>query len=234
MNYEIIKDEKLLDEFIDWLPNLQSTEKFYVALFARKKYDKALQSTASDKMQLKRFLATKENLKLKISQLEIPLGRYSLKTMAATQQSLAVYITPNPRCMIKANKLMLTKCAEAIVKGNYFHNLHQEAISCVQQSKSYAYVVDFDIDSKDVDLKKVREILPDGTYRILETRGGYHILAYPDRIKTWNEGSNTGLVIPNNWFQKIQKTFDVDQSGDQMIPVVGCCQGEFIPKFIEI
>jgi hypothetical protein len=229
MNYKLIIDEEELDRFIEWLPDLKPTEKFYVALFARKKYDKLLQSTSSDKMQLKRLLATKENLKLKLSQLEIPYGRYKLKSVKATQQSLALYISPNPRCMIKANKLMLTKTADAILKGNYFYNLHQEALSCVQQSKSYSYVVDFDIDTKNVDLNKLKE-LDFKYYKVLETRGGYHILIEP-QFETEHRSINN---LPLNWYQLIRETFEVDIVGDNLLPIPGCTSGNFVPKFITI
>lgn len=229
MKYEIIKNEQLLDDFIAWLPDLKPHEKFYVALFARKKYDPLLQSTSSDKMQLKRFLATKENLKLKIKQLEIDYGLYKLKNTIATQQSLALYITPNPRCMKKAQNQLLINLATAITKGNVFHNLHAEALSCVQKSKSYSYVIDFDIDTKEIDLSKINEI-PKESYNVLETRGGYHILIKPHLIT--QESINGFNKSQKHWYQAIMDTYSVDQAGDQMIPVPGTSQGGFIPKFI--
>ena len=38
MNYKIVENEKQLKEFIDWLPELEENEKYFVSLFARKKY----------------------------------------------------------------------------------------------------------------------------------------------------------------------------------------------------
>lgn len=225
MKHEIIKDGTKLKDFVSWLPDLKPTEKFYVALFARKKYDDSLQTTSSDRTQLKRFLCTKKDLITKLKQLEIDQGGYLLKDRVATQKSLAVYITPNPRCMIKANKSMLIKLAKAVSDQNFFHNLHQEALSCVHRSKSYAYVVDFDIDDKTVDLNLIKDIMHRDCYEILETRGGYHILVNPvlaDKI-----------AKSKNWYSAIQNTFPCDITGDQMIPIPGCTQGEFTPKFIK-
>jgi len=59
MNYKIIKDEKELKKFIDWLPQLEDGQKFYISLFARKKYG-ATEGLKADKGQLKRFTASKE------------------------------------------------------------------------------------------------------------------------------------------------------------------------------
>ena len=222
MKYEIIKDKEKLLEFIDWLPYLKPTEKFYMALFARKKYDVSLQSTASDKMQLKRVLCNKHNMVQKIQQLEVDYGLYKLKDTIATQQSLALYITPNPRCTVKANRDLLIRLAGAVANGNFFHNVHAEAISSVQRSKSYTHVVDFDIDSKEIDLLILESIIPRNTYSILETRGGYHILVKPDEAGQYDK----------QWHPKIKNAYDCDQIGDQMIPVPGCTQGNFVPKFI--
>ena len=235
MKHKIITDESILKDFIDWLPDLESTEKFYVALFARKKYDETLQSTASDKMQLKRLLCNKENIIHKLRQLEIEEGLYLLKDRVATQKSLAVYITPNPRCMVKANKDMLLRLAKAVCNQNFFHNIHAEAISCVQRAKSYAHVVDFDIDDKTIDLTPMQKILHKDCYKILETRGGYHIMVYPKLATEYNRMLNFGTdEYPYNWHKAITSTFPCDITGDQLIPIPGCTQGEFTPKFMEL
>ena len=187
MNYKIIIDEVILHEFVEWLPDLKENECFYISLFSRKKYCQSL-IKSNDKTQLKRFTANKTNLIDKIRQLEAPLGAYKLGDMNVPQESLVLYIMPNPRCMVKACRLMLTHCAELLAKDAKGYNLHQESLRCIQKSKSYNYIVDFDIDTKEVDLKLLNRVLPSWdnqyAYDILETKGGYHILVNPTRAET--------------------------------------------------
>lgn len=229
--YKVLTDEKALHNFIDWLPDLKDHEKFYFCLFARKKYCKELVKS-NDKTQLKRFLATKENIVKKIKQLELPLGRWTLKDAEAPQESLVLYMLPNPRCMIKATQYLGKKCWDLHRSSN--HNIVAEALSAAQKSKSRNYVVDFDVDDKEVDLNKIKEIFWENTYKgikiynILETRGGYHILVKPEVASLWRKSNN----LNPNWFVKITEMFPVDQGGDQMIPVPGCIQGGFTPKFV--
>lgn len=240
MKYEIIKDLGKLEAFINWLPDLQNHEKFYIALFARKKYDSILQSTSTDKMQLKRILSDKEHMVDKIKQLEIDYGLYKLKNTVATQESLALYITPNPRCMIKAHNDLLLRTAKAITTGNYFYNLHSETMSCIQRSKAKSYIVDFDIDDKEIDISLIKNILIEDCYDILETRGGYHILVNPKKASEVNKQIQERKMLgyetkyPFNWHKAITALFKCDQVGDQMIPVPGCTQGNFIPQFVKI
>lgn len=220
MNYHIIKDEDKLKEFIDWLPELEVNEKYYVSLFARKKYcEKKIKS--NDKTQLKRFTSNKDRLFEKIKQLECEVGGYSLRNgIIAPQESLVLYINPNPRDMKKATFGLMKKCVDLLQSDGNGYNIHAEVLSCIQKSKSKSHFCDFDIDTKNIDLSKLSDILPPNSYKILETRGGYHILV------------NTRLAPKTKWHLAIRETFNVDQIGDQLIPVCGCYQGGFVPRFV--
>lgn len=220
MNYKIIQDEQMLRDFITWLPDLVDNEKFYVSLFARKKYCPEIVKS-SDKTQLKRFVSNKEILFDKIKQLECEIGAYKLHGTPIPQESLVIYINPNPRDMKKATFHLAKKCIDLAQTANNY-NIHAEALSCIQRSKSKSHFCDFDIDTKDIDLRKLDSILSRDTYEILETRGGYHILVF------------TRLAPKTKWHQMIRDTFNVDQVGDQLIPICGCTQGGFIPKFIKL
>ncbi|MFW6220032.1 MAG: hypothetical protein ACOC33_04255, partial [bacterium] len=162
MNYQIIVNEDQLRNFINWLPDLGENEKYFVSLFARKKYYNAL-IKSNDKTQLKRFTSNKEKLFDKIKQLECEFGSYKLRNIPAPQESLVLYINPNPRDMKKATFGLIKKCIDLIECGGNGYNIHAEALSCIQRSKSKSHFCDFDIDSKDIDLKKMEDILPKET-----------------------------------------------------------------------
>lgn len=219
MNYKIIINEDKLKEFIDWLPELKQDEKYYLCLFARKKYCEDL-IKSNDKTQLKRFTSDKSKMLHKIKQLQCEVGSYKLKDIVAPQESLVLYITPNPRNMRRATFLLAKQCMNLIENNSTGYNIHAESLSCIQKSKSKSHFCDFDIDDKNVDLSLLQNILPKESYNILETRGGYHILV------------NTNLAPKTKWHKQIIDTYKVDQIGDQMIPVPGCTQGGFVPKFL--
>lgn len=218
--YKIVLDEKALKDFIEWLPDLENNEKYYVSLFARKKYSDKIKT--NDKTQLKRFVSNKERLFEKIKQLECPIGAYTLKEMDAPPESLVLYINPNPRCMKNATFQMVKKSIDLIQCDGQNYNLHAEAMSCIQRSKSKSHFCDFDIDETSVDLTKMFDILPKEDYNVLQTRGGYHILV------------NTRTASKKiKWHQMIRNAYNVDQIGDQLIPVPGCTQGGWIPKLMK-
>ena len=232
MNYQIITDENLLDEFISsFLKPCSPDETYYCCLFARSKYAKNEDGSnkfphiKTDKNQLKRFLATPNTLKLKIKQLEVPFGAYITKDgEAIPQEALALYITPNRRSQKKAMFKLMKRLIDIQECNGQGFNINAEAISAVQKSKSKTDWIDFDIDSKDIDLSSIENVLPLGTYKILETRGGYHIMIDRDKVKKSN--------APKNWYILLGQMFEIDQSGDNMIPMVGTYQGGFTPKFI--
>jgi hypothetical protein len=228
MNYKIIKDKVLLLDFINWLPELLDGECYYVTLFARSKYDKTLKA---DKQQLHRLTSTKEFLYEKIKKLECEVGSYYQNHIPINQKALAAYISVNPRSYEKAAKESLKRFAELITKPYSGYNPHQEVLSEIQKACSRKIYMDFDFDISDDDsiefnyiLSKINEYVNEDCYEILKTRGGFHLLIKLDNI---NE------QYKKSWYQNISSIKGVDVSGDVLIPIPGCTQGEFIPHFLK-
>lgn len=220
MNHKIIKDVGQLDNFIKWLPELKIYEKFLICLQARKKYMPSLQST--DKTQLKRVTATKENLKSKLMQLECPIGTYRTKANEIiTDEAIAVYITPNPRCEKKATFKLLKQLADNISDDRY-DNPHSEAMTAIHRSKGTSYFAHFDIDFKDGEnIEVVYSVLlglfQKEVFTLIKTRGGAHILV------------DVKKAPKTKWHPEIVAKLSCDQVGDLMMPIPGCNQGGFIP-----
>jgi len=227
MNYKIIKDEEKLKEFIEWLPELKPTEKYYLCLFARNKYCKELTHIKSDKAQLKRFVSDKERMFQKIKQLEIEVGWYQQKHIPVPEEALALYITPNPRDLYKAAINTMVKLANSIRDQNVAMNVHQEALSEIQRSKSRTCWIDFDIDKLGEDLdqsiERIKTQVNADAVVWLKTRGGVHCLVNPEKVEQ---------RYKNHFYKAL--TQEADQTGDNMIPVPGCTQGMFIPHFIKL
>ena len=123
--------------------------------------------------------------------------------------------------MKKATFELVKKCVDLLESNGKGFNVHGEALSCIQRSKSKSHFCDFDIDNKGVDLSLLNNILPPDSFDIIETRGGFHVLV------------KTRLAPKSKWHQEIRNSFDVDLVGDQLLPVPGCVQGGFIPSFYD-
>lgn len=231
-NYTIIKDEARLDEFIAQLPDLEGEEKFYVALFARSKY-KATEGLKADKQQLKRFLCTKDTLKDKLRKLEVREGGYRYNNISINQNSLCVYITPGPRCMVKSN----LETMDMIVK-NMKNGVSKNPTSIAYNAVQISYVkskkiVDFDLDFKDKSKDYSKEIISfllnfmnNDSFMLTRTHGGVHISVKPDKVGY------------KNWYNEIKKLegiieSDVMYNGDGLLPLPGCVQSDFVPYVIK-
>jgi len=208
MNYSIIQDINLLQDFINILPDLKENETLYCCLFCRKKY---LSSLKSDKSQLKRFTSTKES----------EVGSYVQDEIPIPQKALALYISPNPRDNYKATIKGIQRFAQLIESKNQNFNPHQEILSVIQKTAGNKKWVIFDIDNKDIERDTITGILGTHKFLFLETRGGYHVLVEPGDIPKSHSSS---------WHRRLSAISDV--RGDCLIPVPGCCQGGFIPRFV--
>ena len=223
-NYQVIVDEEALKSFIDELPDSDVNERYYFCLFARKKYCRDIKYIKSDKSQLARKIATKDRLFGKIKQMECALGSYLQDDVDIPQEALALYINPNPRCMRKATIQCLQNLAKVIGQDSPGFNPQAEAMSCIQRCPSRRIWSDFDVDTKDIDILRVcEEILEDhNCFKILETRGGYHVLVKTKEVPSHKQ---------KTFYKELAKFSDI--TGDCMLPAPGTYQGGFVPRFLE-
>jgi hypothetical protein len=227
MNYKIIKDAPRLLEFIDWLPDTAAGEVYYVSLLARNKYCHEGEKIGADKAQLKRFTATKAQLFEKIRQLECAEGSYKQKGVSLPPHTLALYINPNPRSLEKAAKATLIRLAELITKPYSNYNPQQEAMSEIQKAAAKKVFFDFDFDGVELlpTLAAMRGAINFDALEIVQTRGGFHLLVRLAKVEA---------AYVKSWYNKISVLAGCDVRGDNMLPVVGCIQGDFCPHFVRL
>jgi len=222
MNYEIVRDEQKLEEFINWLPALKPNETYYFALFARKKYCPTLKS---DKAQLKRFVSRKDLIMSKIRQLECRVGSYKQDQVSIPSEALSLYVTANPRSMENATKNALKRFADLVTREYSNYNPQSEVLNELQKSAGTKHFFDLDFDNVDMEptLKKIDEVLA-GKYDVVKTRGGFHVL-----VKLSELTAEDAKV----WHKHVSKLPGCDVRGDNLIPVPGCCQADFTPQLLE-
>ncbi len=221
MNYKIIRDEKLLREFINWLPDLEPDEKYYGTLFARKKYAPH-SDLKTDKSKIKRFVTKKEHLYDKLRQLEVKEGTYKISDRPAPQESLAVYLNPNPRNLRQAAFEGIIQLTKLLKDGKKNFDPQSEMLTVIHNTVGRKIYLDFDIDYKPFDPSQLDPFINRDAVEILETRGGFHLLV------------NLKKIAPKykSTFYKGMLSLNVDQTGDQLLPIPGCTQGNFIPHFL--
>lgn len=221
--YEIVTNPMSFVRFLNWLPTPCEGEGWYVVLVARRKYSDLVDSNRQ--VVLNRFIAKdKKGLFRKVKQLEVPLNTYvNKKGVGLPEESLALYIMPTPRSFKRATLAALQQIAKNI-ENDVYVSPHTLSLNELQKAGRKKGLVIFDMDCEgDVKQKireRVREILNEESYDILNTRGGFHVIVNPQKV----EESRS-----KNWYKELSEYSDV--KGDILIPMPGCRQGDFTPFF---
>ncbi|RKH57294.1 hypothetical protein [Corallococcus llansteffanensis] len=226
-NYVVILDEERLRRFIEWLPELQIDETYYVCLFARNKYAAEGQKLSSDKGQLRRFTSTKAQLVDKIRQTECAVGAYKDRGNPVPQEALALYINPNPRSFERAAKNTLIELAKLITEPYKGYNPHQVTLSEIQKACSRKVYLDLDFDHVEPDevLAQARGRINLDCLTVLKTRGGFHLLVELAKVEEH---------YVKSWYKHLTALPGCDVRGDTLMPVPGCTQGGFNPHFLPV
>lgn len=228
MNYKIIGDLEKLQEFVDFLPELEGNETYYIALQARNKYLKDSDVSIGSKVMLKRTSTDKRHLIQKLKQWECALGSYEYKGKPIPQEALAVYIHINPRCRTLATSVMLQEIGKLGVERVSEYSPKSIALTAIQSSKSCRRKIysEFDFDFKKVEdvFYKILtyDLINIDACRFVKTRGGFHLL-----IK--NEAIETKYI--KKWYNNIRQ-LECDQTHEIMCPIVGTYQGDYIPQLL--
>ncbi len=226
MHYRIVLNEILLDQFLAFLPEPEPLEVYYICLFGRHKYDPAFPNTKDSGQLVRAFASDKCELKEKIWRMETPVGSYTRNGIAATQESLAVYLALNPKSLVIANKKVLVEMATRIADGHLDFNPVSVANTEIHRAVGTKRFLDFDFDDVNPDdyQYSIQSILPDPEmYRILKTRGGFHLIVLLERIK----------ALKTKWHQSLCTLPKCDIKGtNTLTPVPGCTQGGYVPHFV--
>lgn len=191
---------KTLEEFVDWLPELEEHEAYFLILFARKKY-----GAERDAALGREVVSDKDTF---IDKCSILLNNMSVK--GAYLNHCGLYFTPNPRDLKKAQFKTAKEILKLIEQGSDRSPVHV-AKDAVQTSKSKSRFVHFEIDEKPLP-DHIAHTVKSMHGKVVETRGGYHLL-FP--VEDFDNAKGGYLY----------KDEAVDRRGDLLMPVVGTLQG---------
>lgn len=227
---KLINNEIQLLEFIDWLPDLEPHERYFVCVFSRRKYssDKSIPS----QLQLKRIVCRKDQIFRKIKSAEQLTFYYKDKEgneKVIPQDSLCVYISINPRDNKKAVNKLQKDLIDIVYSDKYDINLINKTYSHIQSSRGTHHFLchDFDIENREELLKviKKKNIINLDCLHLIYTRGGVHITVKKEDIN-WK-------LYPK-WFTNLRKLDGYDRipTSEDLTPIPGTYQGGFTPQLI--
>ncbi len=245
MNYKLIHNLEECQKFIDFLPALKHNEGYFLILIARKKWFPESDMPSSFKLK-RECVNTKEKIIHIIRQWEVAEGCYRNEDKIIHQNNLGVYIGYNPKDHYEATFELAKKCLNVIKTKGMNVNVKSMANDIIQSSNGTKNFIDIDVDIKEgEDYKEIKRFIEDiinpKYLTFVKTNGGFHCLISLKRISfvelasQYGEFDNTkeqDFSTSKDWYQRLQKhpfKSELNIMSNDLMPVAGCNQGQFIP-----
>lgn len=226
MNYQLIHHPEPLQKFIDFLPELKTNEGYLLILLARKKWHPESGIPSVHKMK-RETVNDKSKIISVIRQWETAQGTYNSGDKPIDQKNLGVYISFNPKDQYRACFELITKCLDHIRSNRQNINVKSVANDAIQISNGTKNFIDIDVDIKEDEnyleiIKFIKTVIPAENLTFIKTHGGFHCLVRLNNLS-------------DTWYNQIKShTFksEINIMSNDLVPLVGCSQGDFVPYFM--
>lgn len=250
MNYKLIHNQEELQKFVDFLPELNPNEGYFLILIARKKWFPESGIASAHKLR-RETVGRKDKIIPTIKQWQIEEGGYDSNGTPIDIKNLGVYIGFNPKNQHKACFELINQCLEAIKSNKENINVKSMANDVIQGSNGTKNFMDIDVDIKEgedyIEIKKyIESVINKGYLKLIKTNGGFHCLVeLKKEVIHFCGGSEYSSEIIDttkqldfsphkDWYMKLKNhpfKSELNIMSNDLIPVVGCNQGVFIPHF---
>lgn len=226
MNYKLIHNEDQLQKFIDFLPDLNPNEGYFMILIARKKWYPESGIPSAHKLK-RETVGSKDKIIQTIRQWEVAEGCYHSNGIPIDQRNLGVYIGFNPKNQYNACFELINQSLANIRSNKKNINIKSMANDVIQGSNGTKNFIDIDVDIKEDEdyldiIKFIKSEISEQNLTFIKTNGGFHCLV---RLNQLN----------NLWYNRIKDhpfKSELNIMSNDLIPIVGCNQGQFVPHFL--
>lgn len=230
MNYKLLHNPDKLQEFVDFLPDTKDNESYFIILLARKKWRP--ESVMPSGLKLKREAVPKAKIAQWVNQLQIEEGGYTFDDLPIHQENLGVYIGFNPRNQIDACYNLVEKCMKVLRTKQDDINIASMSRDIIQTSVGSKNFIDIDVDIKEnEDYLKIVEYIKtcagEENLTFIKTNGGFHCLVRLEKLKGKDGGGKWYQALKSHPFKSELNIMPKEN----LIPLVGCNQGKFVPHF---
>lgn len=218
---QLIYSYDKLNEFINFLPEEKPGEVYYICLRAKKNKNENIAIKDGQVFGTKRICGKRDIIDT-IEKYQTS-GSYRKSSIELTKNNLSVYITINPRSLLKGFDLLARETVNILTNPrNEIIDPTELAMSCVHRSIASKNFLDFDFDIELTDdiMHSIQKLFnrDPSKYRFLKTKNGFHFLVDCKLV-------NENLI---KFCRDKCDTF----GADQMIPVPGCFQNEYLCEFV--